>query len=366
MSLELSPNYDARFEKGSRGNRLSVLATIIAPLFAVLLTQYLNSQEKHQTTFAFPVQVTDASRQEEQHPAPRPELSMANDSPTEHVGPWQAFPLKSEKQALAKMLIERAIEIKDDPASQFVMLRLAKDIATQASDGQTAFQAIDTMAQTFQSDADTMKMAVLTKFADAAQNPAQHKSVAEQALKLVDQAVSQDHFMVANQLGILALTEAKKALDKELFAQAQSQIAELAGLVKAKDVDTGAFIALTDADDANHRPAAAFYRSSKEKGMRFVTTNFVICETMNYLRSRVSHQVAVSFRENLNKSGFIEMIRVTPSIETAAFLIFKQCSDKDFSFTDCTSFSIMRSLGLKKAFAFDKHFEQLEGISRLP
>jgi len=41
-------------------------------------------------------------------------------------------------------------------------------------------------------------------------------------------------------------------------------------------------------------------------------------------------------------------------------------SDKDFSFTDCTSFSIMSSLKLKGAFAFDKHFEQFEGIGRLP
>jgi hypothetical protein len=131
-------------------------------------------------------------------------------------------------------------------------------------------------------------------------------------------------------------------------------------------VDTGAFIALADADDENHKAAAAFYRNSKEEGARFVTTNFVVCETMNYLRSRISHQVAVLFRENLNKSGFIEVIRVTPSFEDAAFVIFKQYKGKDFSFTDCTSFSIMRSLRLKKAFAFDKHFEQLEGISRLP
>jgi predicted nucleic acid-binding protein len=41
-------------------------------------------------------------------------------------------------------------------------------------------------------------------------------------------------------------------------------------------------------------------------------------------------------------------------------------SDKDSSFTDCTSFSIMSSLKLKSAFAFDKHFEQFEGIGRLP
>ena len=131
-------------------------------------------------------------------------------------------------------------------------------------------------------------------------------------------------------------------------------------------VDTGAFIALTDADDENHKAAAAFYRKAKEKGVRIVTTNFVVCETMNYLRARISHQIAVLFRENLKKSGFIEIVTMTPLVEDAAFTIFKRYNDKDFSFTDCTSFSIMRSLKLKSAFAFDKHFEQFEGISRLP
>lgn len=130
--------------------------------------------------------------------------------------------------------------------------------------------------------------------------------------------------------------------------------------------DTEAFIALADADDENHKADVAFNRNSKEKGARLVTTNFVVCETMNYLGARVSHHVAVLFRESLKKSGFIEIITVTPSIEDAAFAILKRYTDKDFSFTDCTSFSIMRSLKLRKAFAFDKHFEQLEGISRLP
>ncbi|HEX3036943.1 MAG TPA: PIN domain-containing protein [Thermodesulfobacteriota bacterium] len=131
-------------------------------------------------------------------------------------------------------------------------------------------------------------------------------------------------------------------------------------------VDTGAFIALTDADDENHKTAAAFYRNAKEKGTRFVTTNLVACETMNFLRARISHPIAILFWENLKKSGFIEIVTVTPSIEDGAFAIFKRYADKDFSFTDCTSFSVMRSLRLRSAFAFDKHFEQFEGIGRLP
>ncbi len=39
---------------------------------------------------------------------------------------------------------------------------------------------------------------------------------------------------------------------------------------------------------------------------------------MNYLRARISHPIALLFRENLKKSGFIEMVAVTPSIEEAA------------------------------------------------
>jgi len=130
-------------------------------------------------------------------------------------------------------------------------------------------------------------------------------------------------------------------------------------------IDTGAFIALTDTDDENHKAAVFFYQSSKEKGARFLTTNFVVCETMNYLRARISHQIAVFFWESLKKSGFVDIIPVNPFTEEGAFAIFKRYHDKDFSFTDCTSFSVMRALKLKKAFAFDKHFEQLEDFGRL-
>jgi len=130
--------------------------------------------------------------------------------------------------------------------------------------------------------------------------------------------------------------------------------------------DTGAFIALADADDENHKSAAPFYRDAREKGARFITTNFVVCETLNYLTARISHHIAVLFVENLKKNGFIEVTTVTPSVEEEAFTIFKRYADKDFSFTDCTSFSVMKSLKLKNAFAFDKHFEQIEGVHRLP
>lgn len=131
-------------------------------------------------------------------------------------------------------------------------------------------------------------------------------------------------------------------------------------------IDTGAFIAMTDADDDNHNKAKTFYKTEKEKGAKFITTNFIVCETMNYLNAKVSHNIAVIFRDNLKKSSLMEIINITPLIEDTAFNIFRQYTDKDFSFTDCTSFSIMKSLKLKKAFAFDRHFEQYDDFVRLP
>lgn len=131
-------------------------------------------------------------------------------------------------------------------------------------------------------------------------------------------------------------------------------------------VDTGAFIAIADTDDLNHKAARLFYETQKEEGTRFLTTNFVLCETLNYLRGRVSHKAAVAFREALRKSGLFEVVAVTLPVEDAAFQIFKKYEDKDFSFTDCTSFAVMQSLKLRKVFAFDRHFEQFGSFKRFP
>jgi predicted nucleic acid-binding protein len=43
-------------------------------------------------------------------------------------------------------------------------------------------------------------------------------------------------------------------------------------------------------------------------------------------------------------------------LEKEAFRIFEKYTDKRLSFTDCTSFALMKRLGISKAFAFDEDF----------
>ena len=154
-----------------------------------------------------------------------------------------------EKQALAKKLLDKGNESKDDPVSQFVLLRLARDIAMQATDGQTAFQAIDAMAGAFQVDPTEMKASVLAKFVAVAQQPIQHKAIAEEALKLMDQAISQDDFTIAETLGNLAIAEAGKVREKELTSTARGRATDVAELIKVYEGVRAARVTLEKTPD---------------------------------------------------------------------------------------------------------------------
>ena len=131
-------------------------------------------------------------------------------------------------------------------------------------------------------------------------------------------------------------------------------------------VDTSAFIALVDATDRNHRPARKCYLEIIESGNRLVSSNFVICETLNYLRTRISYRVSIEFRESVYKSNILEITPVSSEIEEADYKIFKKYKDKAFSFTDCTSFALMEREKIKKVFSLDHHFVQYGSFQMIP
>ena len=58
-------------------------------------------------------------------------------------------------------------------------------------------------------------------------------------------------------------------------------------------------------------------------------------------------------------------LRITPEDENAAWELFCKRPDHTYSFTDCTSFVIMRRLGIKTAAALDDDFAS-EGFESLP
>ena len=133
-------------------------------------------------------------------------------------------------------------------------------------------------------------------------------------------------------------------------------------------IDTTAFIALEDEDDKEHKTALD-YREKIRRGetpfRALYTSNHILDEVFTLLRLKLSHRAAVAFGENIKRSKILRTLRVTPEIENKAWKIFKKYSDKDFSFTDCTSFALMEQEAISTTFTFDKHFQQY-GFQTVP
>jgi predicted nucleic acid-binding protein len=121
-------------------------------------------------------------------------------------------------------------------------------------------------------------------------------------------------------------------------------------------MDTSGFYALLVKEDPMHdRARAILARATKTRG-RFVTSDYILDETATLLRARgQGHQSAAFFDSVLRSSACrIEWMNAERFEETRGFFIKHQ--DQEWSFTDCFSFCLLRSLHLRDALSSDEHF----------
>ena len=123
-------------------------------------------------------------------------------------------------------------------------------------------------------------------------------------------------------------------------------------------IDTGYFLALLNKKDKNHNIAKNNINKLKES--KIIISDFILFETITFFNSSLkNHNLAVTLLNFINSKDNIEIIEVNHQIKSNALSIFLKYSDKDFSFTDCTSFAIMEELNIVDAFSFDIHFKQM-------
>lgn len=124
-------------------------------------------------------------------------------------------------------------------------------------------------------------------------------------------------------------------------------------------VDTSAWLALNDKNDQYHSSASAKSMEIRKHRIELITSEYIIDESITLIRYRVSHQAAVIFGDSLFNSNIVRLKDVSTADRLSAWEMFRKFEDKEFSFTDCTSFVLMRNLKLQKAFTFDEHFRQM-------
>lgn len=135
--------------------------------------------------------------------------------------------------------------------------------------------------------------------------------------------------------------------------------------MKALFVDTSGWMACADSADPTHVRSCAARDAALEAGQTLVTTDFVVDETLTLIRFRLGLDAAENWWQQIDGSSRLRWERIdSDRVERARHLFF-QYRDKDFSFTDCTSFVVMRELRLTHAITTDRHFRQM-GLQILP
>lgn len=123
-------------------------------------------------------------------------------------------------------------------------------------------------------------------------------------------------------------------------------------------VDTTALVAYFNKRDNYHAEARGFFRSLPKKKVRPVITDYIFDEFVTMALRRAGHALASASGEHLLNSGIVEVVWLDESVKSKAWDYFKQHDDKQFSFTDCTSFALMKEMDIKQYFGFDDHFKQ--------
>lgn len=131
-------------------------------------------------------------------------------------------------------------------------------------------------------------------------------------------------------------------------------------------VDSGAWIALLDQRDRFHKLAVEFQRELRQgRYGRMVTTDYVLDESVTYLRLHEGGESLREFRRVLSESESIQVVWTPPDRFWETWRRFEERPDKRWSFTDCLSFVTMESLEIPRAFGFDTDFVQA-GFELLP
>jgi len=123
-------------------------------------------------------------------------------------------------------------------------------------------------------------------------------------------------------------------------------------------VDTAGWMACADGSDPAHGRAVAVRDSWLEGGGVFVTSDYVADETLTLLRIRLGIDAAENWWQQVDGSSRVRWEYVSLARADKARSLFFRYRDKDFSFTDCTSFILMRELKLREALTTDHHFLQ--------
>lgn len=135
--------------------------------------------------------------------------------------------------------------------------------------------------------------------------------------------------------------------------------------MKTLFVDTAGWMCMADRKDPKHKA----FSQTRDNWLRdsgvLVTTDYVLDETLTLISMRLGIEAAEKWWGQVSKSPRLKSEVIDYERAERARIWFFNWKDKSFSFTDCTSFIVMKELEIEKSLTSDKHFVEA-GFEILP
>lgn len=167
-----------------------------------------------------------------------------------------------------------------------------------------------------------------------------------------DDAVADDNIAGDDQ-GALVGEPASLANIPALPTDGEETSGPATGEAPAVFIDSSAIVALVDQDDASHQDAVSAYHGLVSAGYRLFTTNYVVAETYDLLRTGVGHAVA---RQWLKDSGLATYHADEQDERRARRMVLRARGAQGLTLTDAISLIVMERFGVSDAFAVDPNF----------
>jgi predicted nucleic acid-binding protein len=128
-------------------------------------------------------------------------------------------------------------------------------------------------------------------------------------------------------------------------------------------VDTSALLAVMDRDDRFHSLAFRFWEQQLSGPAAFLTSNYVVLEATALIQNRLGIDAILLFYQEI--LPVIRLEWIDPDLHQRAVAALLAARRRDVSLVDYASFELMRRLGIRRAFTFDRDFAE-QGFEMMP
>jgi predicted nucleic acid-binding protein len=130
-------------------------------------------------------------------------------------------------------------------------------------------------------------------------------------------------------------------------------------------VDTSGWYALIDRQDARHTAVVALVQRFVRAGTRLVTTDYVIDESCTLAKARAGSLMAFRLLDLVRGTEALDLEWIGSERFDRSEAELRKYHDQAFSFTDCTSFAVMREMRIAEVITTDAHF-RIAGFRIVP